>query len=70
MEPHAVSKSMVLLQALGEEPKTLEESFPSATLEEELPEKRLTGKSCNTLKFHHQINVSNMVFRFYFLRIN
>jgi hypothetical protein len=25
---------------------------------------------CNTLKFHHQINVSNMVFRFYFLRIN
>jgi hypothetical protein len=26
--------------------------------------------TCNTLKFHHQINVSNMVFRFYFLRIN
>jgi hypothetical protein len=25
---------------------------------------------CNTLKFHHQINVSNMVLRFYFLRIN
>jgi hypothetical protein len=25
---------------------------------------------CNTLKVHHQINVSNMVFRFYFLRIN
>jgi hypothetical protein len=28
------------------------------------------GNACNTLKFHHQINVSNMVFRFYFLRIN
>jgi hypothetical protein len=26
--------------------------------------------ACNTLKFHHQINISNMVFRFYFLRIN
>jgi hypothetical protein len=25
---------------------------------------------CNTLKFHHQNNVSNMVSRFYFLRIN
>jgi hypothetical protein len=29
-----------------------------------------TRAACNTLKFHHQINVTNMVFRFYFLRIN
>jgi hypothetical protein len=29
-----------------------------------------TKAKCNTLKFHHQINVSNMVFRFYFLKIN
>jgi hypothetical protein len=26
--------------------------------------------NCNTLKIHHQNNVSNMVFRFYSLRIN